>query len=114
MKVILTTLIFLSISAYFNLPETLWLIGGALFSLINLYFIKKLAYEILIANPKNVLKIVSLLFLKFPLLFGLSFSSLMLFKEISWAVLVGFTFVLMGFIFKEFFAALQNEKIEAV
>lgn len=93
---------------------------GAIFCFINLYFIQKLFYEVLVERQKNALKIAFFGLVKFPILYGLTillFSSSSMFtsadklkepdegnlkiqviisqKEISYALLAGFTFALV-------------------
>jgi hypothetical protein len=114
MKIIILTFTLLAISAYINLFLTTWFIAGVLFGLINLYFIKKILYEILIVNPKNISKIIWLILMKFPLLYGVSFGLLYIFNEISWTLIAGFTLVLAISITRKFCVARTNEKIEAV
>lgn len=92
---ILTGTITLALCSYFFPSNTLYILAGTIWGLINLYFIKQLLYELLLKTPKNLLKIALLTLIKFPILYGLGFGLLYYQKDIPWALLIGFSGVLI-------------------
>lgn len=107
-KIIITGLSLLAACAYYSFFSTLWFIAGACWGLINLYFIKQLLYELLIANPKNLLKMALCGLIKFPALYIAGFGLLYYQPEASWPLLGGFTAVLALSTQKRFWKAFQH------
>ena len=111
MNVIITALI-LSIYMYIDLFHSLWFISGLFFGLINFYFIKKMLYELVIEKCQNLIKITILFLIKFPLLYGTSFTLLFYQGEISWTLIAGFIVSIAYSIKKMYFDSLINEEIQ--
>lgn len=96
MKTITITLgLSLLVALYLTFFNTLWFIAGALWGIINLYFIKQLLYALLLEQPKNFLKIALLALIKFPILYAVGFWLLFTQNEASWVLLAGFSTVLL-------------------
>lgn len=93
--IIISALSLLGASAYYNFFITLWFVAGALWGLINLYFIQQLLYGLLIAKPKKFFRIAMLALIKFPVLYGAGFGLLYYQSEFAWALLAGFSGVLV-------------------
>lgn len=107
-------LAFLGVSAYYSFFITLYFLAGALWSLVNLFFIQQLLVELLLVNPKNLLKISFLALVKFPVLYGLGFGLLYYRGEQSeylWGFLAGFSSVLFLSILKKFSKIFQPKHI---
>ncbi len=98
--IIVIGLTLLSICAYFSFFGTLAFLTGALWALVNLYFIRQLLYGLLIETPKNFPKIALLVLIKFPLLYGAGFALLYYQSDFLWASMVGFSLALIGMAFQ--------------
>lgn len=94
---------------YFGFSSSLWFLAGACWGLANLYFIRELLYELLIANPKNPLKIILLALIKFPLLYTIGFGLLYYQNEPFWALITGFSITLALSTQKRFWLAFQSK-----
>ena len=66
---ILAVLCLIVIGFYYGLPFGLGIFAGAVWGCVNLFFIKQLARNWLIAGPKDYLKIYTILGIKFPILY---------------------------------------------
>lgn len=114
MKIIIASgLAFLGVCSYFSFFITLYFIAGALWSLVNLFFIQQLLYEVLLVNPKNLLKIILLALVKFPLLYGMGFGLLYYqgeYGEFAWVLLAGFSAVLLLSMQKRFWKVFQPKE----
>lgn len=94
--IIVIGLILLFLSAYFSFFGTVAFVSGALWALINLYFIRQLLYELLIETPRNFPKIALLVLIKFPLLYWLGFALLYYQSDYLWASIAGFSLSLIA------------------
>jgi len=93
--VIIIALSLLAAGAYISFFGTLWFLVGALWGLVNLYFIKQLLYSLLIENPKNLPKIALFVLIKFPVLYGAGFGLLYYQSDFLWEFVAGFSVLLV-------------------
>ena len=107
MIAIIIGLTLLAVYAYMDFFGTLSFVLGALWGLVNVYFIKELLYELLIANPKNFIKITLTMAFKFPILYGIGFLVLYYQDEFALPMLIGFTISLAMITQKWLWKALQ-------
>ena len=91
-KILTLILSFLALGFYFQ-PITTFGIGlGVLWGGANLFFIKQLLYGLLLASPKNCLKLLLMTLVKFPLLYGAGYGLLLILSP--WDLLIGLTLTL--------------------
>lgn len=88
---LLLTLSLLILAAYYDFLMALFFVLGAMWGRANLYLIEQFLREILISQPKNLLKIIVLASIKFPVLYGVGFYLLSIENGCAWAMLTGFS-----------------------
>lgn len=67
-----------------------YFLAGTFWGLVNLYFIRQLLFETIVAAPKNYFKIFLITVCKFPVLYGAGFGLLCLQEDFPIALLAGF------------------------
>lgn len=108
--ILISGLILLASTICFGLFITLNVFSGALWGFTNLYFIRQLLSEVLIAKTINLFKIALLTLIKFPILYGLGFGLLYYQSEHLWALLAGFNAALLLCMQKRFWMIFQSHE----
>lgn len=107
---IIFVLSLLGACAYYSFFITLYIVLGAFWGIINLYFIQQLLYGLLMEKPKKIFKITLLALIKFPVLYGVGFGLLYYQGEFAWALLAGFSGVLLLSMQKKFWKVFQSHE----
>lgn len=84
----------LAAAFYYWWNEALGICLGMLWGSINLYMIKQLMQCVLIAENRNLLKILAYILIKFPLLYFLGYGLLSMPYFSPWSLLIGFSLIL--------------------
>jgi len=97
-RVIKTTLILavialIAVGFYYGLPYGLGIFAGAVWGCVNLFFLKQLVRNWLVAGPKDHLKIYTILGIKFPLLYLAGFGLLKIKYLPAFNLLLGFSLI---------------------
>ena len=121
-RVIKTTLILagialIAVGFYYGLPYGLGIFAGAIWGCVNLFFLKQLVRNWLVAGPKDHLKIYTILGIKFPLLYLAGFGLLKIKYLPALNLLLGFSLIFvviflkgLGRLFLEKTQAKRNSK----
>ena len=83
-----------AIAAFYNFYPALGVCVGAAWGSVNLFFIRQLLQSVLIDDPKNLLKILTIAFIKFPLLYGGGYLLLQIDPLSHWSLMIGFSLAL--------------------
>ncbi len=70
---VVTILIALFVASYYNISFAFGLVIGSILNIINFWFIKALVTTWLSTKPAQLVKVALLVFVKFPLLYGVGF-----------------------------------------
>jgi len=107
---VLTILFLITIALYFEWSTTFSVAIGLFWGSLNLYFIRELLCEVLVANPKNYGKICLLTLLKFPLLYAIGYALLLIDQISPGSCLIGFIIVIASSTQKWFWLPLTQIK----
>lgn len=114
MKKIIVALVTLSIvlGLYYRLNDTLGICAGALWGFLNFYLIRQLLFVLLMPQEKNIAKIAIVGLLKFPLLYAVGYSLLLVDLFTPWDLMIGFTLILLGYTSNWFWEQLREKEVK--
>jgi hypothetical protein len=114
---ILAVIALIAVGFYYGLPYGLGIFAGAMWGCVNLFFLKQLVRNWLVAGPKDHLKIYTILGIKFPLLYLAGFGLLKIKYLPALNLLLGFSLIFvviflkgLGRLFLEKTQAKRNSK----
>lgn len=93
---ILGAMTLLTVALFYSYQEAVGIFIGMLWGYINLYFIKQLMHCVLIIEKRELLKILLLLLIKFPLLYLVGYALLLIPYFSPWSLLIGFSVILIA------------------
>jgi hypothetical protein len=109
---ILAVIALIAVGFYYGLPYGLGIFAGAVWGCVNLFFLKQLVRNWLVAGPKDHLKIYAILGIKFPLLYLAGFGLLKIKYLPALNLLLGFSLI-FAVIFLKGLGRLFLEKSQA-
>ena len=96
----LTILVALFAASYYNIQFAEGLVAGSFWNLINFWLIQKLIIGLLSNKPRETGKLVGLVLIKFPLLYGVGLWILLTGKFTAGSLLCGFSLLFVVLILK--------------